>query len=328
MAEATVPRVVLLTAQGAPDPANLSVLGSLADLVVTTADGLPESLPGADALVLWDFFSGALREAWPAADRLRWVHVAAAGVDTLLFAELRDSDVVVTNAHGVFDEPIAEYVLTAVLAHDKRWNELKARQARRHWQHQELRRTRGRRCLVIGTGGIGRATARLLRTVGCEVRGAGRREVADDPDFGQVVRSDRLAREVGWADHVVLIAPLTAETEGIVDAAVLDAMRPTAHLVNVGRGALLDEAALVDALREGRIAGATLDVFRTEPLPADSPLWDLPTVTLSAHLAGDVVGWRDALADQVETNLRRFVAGEELVDVVDKALGYVPRHRS
>ena len=324
----TPPRVVLLSSDGTPEPANLAVLQTLADLVVVTADRLVESLPGADALLLWDFFSGALQEAWPAADRLRWVHVAAAGVDTLLFDALRESDVMVTNAHGVFDDPIAEYVLTAVLAHDKRWNEHKALQAERRWKHHELRRTRGRCCLVVGTGGIGRATARLLRAVGCEVRGAGRREVGDDPDFGQVVATDRLAQEVGWADHVVLVAPLTPRTRGLVTAEVLGAMRPTAHLVNVGRGPLVDEDALVDALHAGEIAGATLDVFRTEPLPPDSPLWDLPTVTISSHLSGDVVGWRDALADQVEVNLHRFVAGEPLMNVVDKALGYVPRPRS
>lgn len=324
----TRPRVVLLTADGAPEPANLVVLQGLADLVVTTADHLAEVLPGAEGLVLWDFFSGALQEAWPAADRLRWVHVTAAGVDTLLFDALRESDVVVTNAHGVFDGPIAEYVLTAVLAHDKRWNEHKALQAERRWEHHELRLTRGRRCLVVGTGGIGRATARLLRAVGCEVRGAGRRAVADDPDFGQVVATDRLAQEVGWADHVVLVAPLTASTAGLMSAEVLAAMRPTAHLVNVGRGPLVDEDALVGALRAGAIAGATLDVFRTEPLPPDSPLWGLPTVTVSAHLSGDVVGWRDSLAAQVEANLRRFVAGEPLLNVVDKTLGYVPRPRS
>lgn len=324
------PRVVILTADGTPEPANLAVLETLADVVVTTADGLAAALSGADALVLWDFFSGALQEAWPAADRLRWVHVAAAGVDTLLFDALRASDVVVTNAHGVFDEPIAEYVLTAVLAHDKRWNEHKALQAEHRWQHHELRLTRGRRCLVVGTGGIGRATARLLRAVGCEVRGAGRRAVPDDPDFGEVVPTDQLAQDdvVGWADHVVLVAPLTPQTEGMVDGRVLAAMRPSAHLVNVGRGALVDEDALVEALRSGGIAGATLDVFRTEPLPPDSSLWDLPSVTISSHLSGDVVGWRDALADQVEANLRRFVAGEPLVNVVDKALGYVPRPRA
>lgn len=324
----TSPRIVLLTADGTPEPANLATLRTLADLVVTTADGLAESLPGAEGLVLWDFFSGALEEAWPATDELCWVHVAAAGVDSLLFDALRESDVVVTNAHGVFDEPIAEYVLTAVLAHDKRWNEHKALQAEHRWQHRELHLTRGRRCLVVGTGGIGRATARLLRAVGCEVRGAGRRVVAEDPDFGQVVATDRLVQEVGWADHVVLIAPLTPQTRGLVSAEVLAAMRPTTHLVNVGRGALVDEDALVDALCAGEIGGATLDVFRTEPLPPDSPLWDLPTVTISAHLSGDVIGWRDALANQVEANLRRFAAGEPLMNVVDKALGYVPRPRS
>ena len=132
--------------------------------------------------------------------RLEWIHITAAGVDTLLFDELRDSDVVVTNARGVFDRPMAEYVLGAVIAHAKDSRNSFDLQRRHEWQHRETRSITGATALVVGTGGIGREIAKLLRAAGLEVRGAGRRAVADDPDFGEVVASDNLAAEAGWCD--------------------------------------------------------------------------------------------------------------------------------
>jgi len=288
------------------------------------ADGLAEAVRGARALVLWDFFSSAVRDVWRDADALEWIHVTAAGVDTLLFDELRDSDVVVTNAHGVFDRPIAEYVLGAVIAQAKDSRNSFDLQRRHEWQHRETRSIAGARALVVGTGGIGREIARMLGAAGMEVRGAGRRAAADDADFGVVVASEDLATEAAWCDHLVLAAPLTPATRGLVDAAVLSAMKPDAHLVNVGRGALVDESALVSALIEGRIGGATLDVFDIEPLPIGHPLWEAPNVTITAHMSGDVVGWRDTLAAQYTENVRRWLVGQPLRNVVDKKLGYIP----
>lgn len=319
------PKVVVLTAPGTAAPYNASVLEDRADVVWTDAEGLSGALPGAQVLFLWDFFSPALRDAWPYADALEWVHVAAAGVDSLLFDELRESRVQLTNAHGAFDGPIAEFVLASVLAHDKQLHASKALQRQAVWRHREVRESAGRSALVVGTGGIGRATARLLRAVGLEVRGAGRTARDDDADFGTVVPSAELAAHAGWADHLVLIAPLTEDTRGLLDTEVLARMKPTAHVVNVGRGALVDEPALVRALREGEIAAASLDVFAQEPLPAEHPFWRMENVHMSAHMSGDVVGWRDTLADQFAQNLARWCAGEELVNQVDKALGYVRR---
>lgn len=295
-----------------------------AELRYCTAEDLSEAVGGARALLLWDFFSTAVRDAWSEARELEWIHVTAAGVDTLLFDELRDSDVVVTNARGVFDRPIAEYVLGAVLAHAKDSRTSFALQREHRWQHRETRNIADARALVVGTGSIGREIARLLRSAGMQVRGAGRVARADDPDFGDVVASADLADEVGWCDHLVLAAPLTSATRGMVDASVLSAMKPDAHLVNIGRGPLVEESALVSALRDNRTGGATLDVFDTEPLPSDHPLWDAPNVTITAHMAGDVVGWRETLADQFADNARRWLAGEPLVNVVDKKLGYIP----
>nr|WP_281496884.1 D-2-hydroxyacid dehydrogenase [Ornithinimicrobium sp. F0845] len=305
-------------------PPHLEPLEGRVDLRFTDADGLAGAVRGARGLFLWDFFSTAVRSAWEHCEDLEWIHVAAAGVDSLLFDELRDSDVTVTNARGTFDRPIAEFVLASILAHAKLVHESHRLQQQRLWRHRETHTLVGSRALVVGTGAIGREIARLLRAVGMEVRGAGRTAREGDPDFGTVVASGALAAEVGWCDHLVNAAPLTPATTGLVDAAVLRAMRPTAHLVNIGRGASVVESDLAAALAGGLIAGASLDVFETEPLPQDSPLWDAPGCVISAHMSGDVVGWRDTLARQFVANAERWLAGEPLENVVDKQLGYVP----
>lgn len=315
------PVVAVLCERATDRPPGLG--GLPLDFRYCAADGLRAAVEGAQALLLWDFFSTAVRDVWADAGSLEWIHVTAAGVDTLLFDELRDSAVVVTNAHGVFDRPIAEYVLGAVIAHAKDSRRSFDLQRERRWQHRETRSVQGAKALVVGTGAIGRATARLLSAAGLQVRGAGRVARGDDPDFGEVVASGNLSAEVGWADHVVLAAPLTAATRGLIDAGVLAAMRPGSHLVNVARGPIVDEGALLDAVADGHIA-ATLDVFDREPLSPDHPLWTAPNVTVTAHMSGDVIGWRDTLAAQFADNARRWLAGEPLLNIVDKKLGYIP----
>lgn len=317
------PRLVVLTSPDAPPLPNAARIEDMVEVVYTHADDLESALPGSRALLVWDFFSSALRDAWSGATDLEWIHVAAAGVDSLLFDELRASDITVTNARGAFDVPIAEFVLSSVLAHNKQLHRSKQLQNERTWQHRELQQTGDQHALVVGTGGIGRATARLLRAVGLRVTGAGRTAREHDEDFGSVVDSSRLAEHVADVDHLVLITPLTDETRGLLDAAVLEHMKPTAHVINVGRGAVVDEPALLDALRDERIAAASLDVFDQEPLPRDHPFWRMPTVHVSAHMSGDVIGWRDTLAEQFEANLVRWLRGEEWENVVDKQLGYV-----
>lgn len=319
------PKVVILTTEGVIPPHNLDNIRQQADVVMTDAAGLAGALPGAEVIFLWDFFSTALRDAWQHADSLRWVHVAAAGVDSLLFDELRESDVLVTNAHGAFDQSIAEFVLASILAHDKQLHISKDLQQQTVWKHREVQRTAGQNALVVGTGGIGRATAKLLKAVGLNVLGAGRTVRSQDADFNEVVSSADLASHAGWADHMVMIAPLTEDTRGILSAEVLQAMKPSAHVVNVGRGALVDEDALVEALRNGDIAAASLDVFHVEPLPADHPFWGMDNVHISAHMSGDVVGWRETLANQFETNLDLWLHSRPLVNRVDKKLGYVTK---
>jgi phosphoglycerate dehydrogenase-like enzyme len=275
------------------------------------ATALADALPGAEVLLVWDFTSDAVREAWPAADALRWVHTASAGVDRLTFPGLLQSDVTLTNSRGVFDRPMAEYVLGLVLAMAKDLPGTVAAQARREWRHRETEPIAGRCAVVVGGGPIGRAIAGLLGAVGMDVELVGRREF------------DNLPELLPRADWLVLAAPLTDATRGMLDAAALALLRPSARVINVGRGALVVEPDLVDALRERRIAGAALDVFAREPLPADSPLWALPGVIVSPHMSGDLIGWRQDLVAVFRDNLARYQAGEPLRNVVDKTLGYV-----
>ena len=286
---------------------------------MTDSDGLAAALPGTEVLLVWDFLSDAVRDAWPGTDTsaLRWVHTASAGVDRLLFPGLLDSDVVLTNSRGVFDAPVAEYVLGLVLAMAKDLPGTLAAQSHREWHHRETQAVAGTRAVVVGSGPIGRAIARMLGAVGIAVEMVGRRAA------GGVHAFDDLPALLPDADWLVLAAPLTDATRGLLDATALAALPARARVINVGRGGLVVEPDLIDALREGRIAGAALDVVDREPLTADSPLWDLPGVIVSPHMSGDTIGWRHALADVFTANLARYRAGEPLHNVVDKSLGYV-----
>ena len=319
-----MPVVAVLGERPDDRPPHLEPLDGRVRFRFTDEGGLGEAVQGARAVLLWDFFSSALEGVWDRCDALEWVHVAAAGVDRLMFDGLRESDVVVTNARGTFDRPIAEFVLASVLAHAKLLHESHDLQRERTWRHRETRTVVDAKVLIVGTGAIGRETARLLRAVGMEVRGAGRTARSDDPDFGEVVPSAELASHVQWCDYLVNAAPLTDQTRGLIDARVMAALRPGAHIVNIGRGPTLVEDDLAKAVESGGLDGASLDVFDTEPLPQDSPLWDAPGVVVSAHMSGDVVGWRDALARQFVSNAERWLAGEPLQNVVDTRLGYVP----
>lgn len=284
---------------------------------------LAERLPEADVLLVWDFLSNAVREAWPGEGaRPRWVHTPSAGVDRLL-PELAGSDVVLTNARGVFDQPIAEYVAGLVLAMAKDFFGSRELQRQRRWQHRETMRVGGSRAVVVGSGPIGRKIGRTLRGLGVQVDLVGRTQRDGDPEFGRVHGSGALHGLLGEADWVVCVAPLTEESRGMFDAAAFSRMKRSARFINVGRGQHVVEDDLVEALLSHRISGAALDVFMEEPLPVESRLWDVPGLLVSPHMSGDTVGWRNDLAEQFLDNFDRWYAGEPLLNVVDKDLGYV-----
>lgn len=304
-------------------PPGTEPLDDLAEVRYVTEKDLVSALPGADVLFVWDFRSHGLTAALPAADSLRWVHTGSAGVNHVLSPEVVESEVVVTNSRGVFDEPMAEYVLALALAMAKDLPTTLRLQHERRWRHRESERLGGRHALVAGTGPIGRAIGRKLTAAGVTVTGVGRRARGSDPDLGSVLAMDRLAEGLDGADYVVLAAPLTDETRGMIDKAALAAMKPTARLINVGRGPLVAQDDLVEALAAGRIGGAALDVFADEPLPETSPLWAMPNVIVSPHMSGDVVGWRTELVALFHDNLTRYLDDRPLRNVVDKRRGYV-----
>ncbi|MGV8872234.1 MAG: D-2-hydroxyacid dehydrogenase [Rhodococcus sp. (in: high G+C Gram-positive bacteria)] len=316
------PVLVVLHAGDLPD--GLDSVEEVADVRYATADTLGDAVDGADALLLWDFFSPAVESAWPRCGSLKWIHIAAAGVDSLMFDELVDSDVVVTNSRGVFDRPIAEFVLAQILAFAKDSERSRALQHSKVWQHRETERIEGARAMIVGTGAIGRAIAGLLTAVGMSVSGVGRTAREGDSDFGTVHASDHLVDVASQTDYLVLVAPLTDTTRGLVDDDVLAAMKPGSRVINVGRGELLDTDALLRHLGSGHIAGAALDVFETEPLSADHPLWTAENVIVTPHMSGDASGWKQRLAEVFADNAHRYFRGEPLLNVVDKKLGFVP----
>ncbi|MFF0381806.1 D-2-hydroxyacid dehydrogenase [Streptomyces sp. NPDC004286] len=314
----TIPTLLVLDAD---PPPRLGRLTGRARVLHTDEAGLAALLPEADVLLVWDFRSRAVRDAWPGEGRRpAWVHTASAGVDHLMCPELAASDTVVTNARGVFDQPMAEYVAALVLAAAKDLPRTVDLQRDRVWRHRETRRVAGTRACVVGSGPIGRAIARTLKALGVTPALVGR-----VPRTGVHGPAD-LDRLIARADWVIAAAPLTEQTRGMFDAHRFGVMQPSAVFVNVGRGELVDESALAEALRRRWIAGAALDAFTTEPLPADSPLWDLPGLLVSPHMSGDTVGWRDELGAQFVELYERWAAGRELVNVVDKKRGYVPGH--
>lgn len=295
-----------------------------ADARVRTVFDVPElaaAVPDSDVVFVWDFRSSGLREAWSDRSRVRWVHVASAGVDALLFPELRAQRVLVTNSRGVFDAAIAEFVLGAVLASAKDlWGTFRL-QAQHVWQHRESRLVAGSTALVIGAGSIGRAVARLLGAVGCQTVGVARAARAD-PAFGRVVGLTDAGAELPAADYVIITAPLTDETNGLINRAAFARIKPGAILVNVGRGPIVDERALLEALDAGALGGAVLDVFCEEPLPPDHPFWSRPDVLVSPHMCGDFEGFRETLVDLFASNFNSWRAGGALRNLVDQERGY------
>jgi phosphoglycerate dehydrogenase-like enzyme len=302
------PEIAVVVAPG--DDAPQGIDGAV---VASDAAELSALLRRAEIVLAWDFRTALLRDAWPADPAVRWIHAGSVGVDALMFDGVVDRDIVVTHARGVFEPPVAEYAIALMLLLVKDLGTTIELQGSRTWRHRETGMLAGGRLVVVGAGAIGGATARLARGLGMDVALVGRTA------RGAVHGIDELDELLPAADFVVLALPLTAATRAIIGAERLARMPRGARLINVGRGALVDEAALLAALRSGHIAGAGLDVFIDEPLPAGHPFWAMPQVVVSPHMAGDRAGWQQAVVDGFLENLRRWQAREPLLHVVDKA---------
>jgi phosphoglycerate dehydrogenase-like enzyme len=290
-------------------------------------DGIENHLRDAEVVIAW-----SLRpEQFKAAEKLRWIHSPAAAVHQLMFSELINSDIVLTNSSEVHGGVVAEHVLALVFALAKRLPQAARFQQKHVWGQEALWRGRprprevaGATLGMVGLGGIGRRVAKSASS------GLGMRVLAvrEHPGKGtpegvqQVFASTQLDELLAQSDYVVLATPVTPNTLGLMNASRLAQMKPDAYLINVGRGPLIDEAALAQALREHKIGGAALDVFEEEPLPAESPLWDLENLFITPHTAGITEKLWERHYAFISENLRRYLEGRPLLGVVDKKQGY------
>lgn len=308
--------VLIYDALEAPRYARL--LAELRDVAIRVASTRDEAVAGigdADVAFAWKIPP----DVWRHARRLRWLQAMGAGVDWALVPTL-PRDVVVTRAPGVFGPWMVEYVLGWCLCVTQRVPVFTSAQRERRWLRDVIpERLGGRTLAVVGLGDVGRAIARSARALGMAVVGV---SLSGRPVRGvkQVFTPDALRSALALADFVVLTVPLTRETRGMIGRQELKAMRPGAWLVNIARGPVVDERALVDALQARRIGGAILDVFATEPLPAHHPLWRFDNVVITPHISGPSTP--EELTPVFTRNLARYLAGQPLHHVVDRTRGY------
>jgi phosphoglycerate dehydrogenase-like enzyme len=286
---------------------------------------LPQELPDTDIFVGYSLRPQQLQEA----RKLKWIHSTAAGVAQLMYPELRESGLLVTNPSGIFSVPMAEHTLGLILALARNFPDSVRYQDTCRWAQQELwdkpqhlTELNGRLLLIVGMGSIGRELARLVRALDLRVWGVSRSGKGDAALAERRLPASQLHAALPEADYVVIAAPETPETKHLMGAAELARMKPTARLINVARGSLLDEAALVHALETGALAGAAIDVAAAEPLPPDSPLWRAPNLIITPHTSAlsDRL-WERETVLLVEL-LERWFDGREMTNRVDLVRGY------
>ena len=292
---------------------------------LTDYDQLPEELPDTDIFVGYSLRAKQLKDA----KKLKWLHSTAAGVAQLMYPELRDSGILVTNPSGVFSVPMAEHTMGLLLALARNFPDSVRQQDRANWSQQELwdkpqhlAEVNGQVLLIVGYGSIGRELAKRAKAFEMRVWGVTRSGEGDGEHVERIFPASKLHEALPEADYVVIAAPETAETKHLIGAAELAKMRRGARLINVGRGSLLDEEALIRALESGTLGGAAIDVAQTEPLPGDSPLWKAPNLFITPHTSAlsDRL-WKRQTSLLVEL-LERWFDGRDMSNRVDLKRGY------
>lgn len=314
------PAVLVLTKQDDPQ---LRMLTGVPHTAGITAEELRAAAKDAAVILHWSGSRAELRSVFLEAPKLRWVHSRAAGLDTMLFPEMVASEVTLTNGSGVFSQSLGEFALAMVLYFAKDLSRTLRNQRAGRWEPFDVDEIAGQTMGIVGYGDIGRACARRAHAMGMHVL-ALKRHAPDKPDplIDQFYRPGELAAMLAQCDYVVMSAPLTNETHHMISDAQFAAMKRSAVVINVGRGPVVDQAALVRALEAGTIRGAGLDVFEKEPLPADDPLWKMDNVVISPHSADHTRDWLDRAMSFFLLQYERFTKGEPLENVVDKKLGY------
>jgi phosphoglycerate dehydrogenase-like enzyme len=290
-----------------------------------SAEAFESSAAEADVVFNWSGTRALLRDVLGMAPAARWVHTRSAGLDDLLFPELVAHPAVLTNASGVFSPSLGEWVLGAILYFAKDFRRLVRNQTAGVWEQFDVPFIEGQTVGIVGFGDIGRAVAARVRGMGMRVLALKRHLPPPghvDPLAERIYPTEARCEMLARCDYVVITAPLTPETRGMMGAAEIAAMKREAVVVNVGRGPVVDEAALIEALSRGLIKGAALDVFEREPLPEGHAFYGLENVLLSPHSADHTPDWLERAMRQFLEQFERFRKGEPLANVVDKTLGY------
>jgi phosphoglycerate dehydrogenase-like enzyme len=319
--------VLVLASPAEPQLALLRQLPQETDVAVgNSVDAFRSASRNATIILNWSGSGALLREAFQMCPNLQWVHTRAAGLDSVLFRELIESPVPLTNGTGVFSPSLAEFVLAAILYFAKDFRRMIRNQYAGVWEAFEVLPVSGSTVGIIGYGDIGRAVAKRTRAMGMRVLAIKRHSPPlfklDDPLVDQIYSPDRRIEMLSRCDYVVVSAPLTSETRSMIGKPEFAAMKTTAVIINVGRGPIIDEAAMINALFERRIKGAALDVFDQEPLPDRHPFYTLENVLLSPHCADHTPDWLDQAMQFFLTQFERFRKGEPLVNLVNKKQGY------
>jgi phosphoglycerate dehydrogenase-like enzyme len=292
--------------------------------VGNSAEAFTRAAPDATVILNWSGSGGLLRAVFPMCPHVQWVHARSAGMDNVLSAEMIESPVTITNGSGVFSPPLGEFALGAILFFAKDFRRMVRSQETGVWDQFDMPEIAGQTVGILGYGDIGRAVATRVRAMGMRVL-AVRRHLLPyhaDPLVDKIYGPDARLELIARSDYIVACAPLTPETRGMLGEPEFSAMKPEAVVINIGRGPVIDEAAMVRALSAGRIKGAALDVFDTEPLPPGHALYKLKNVLLSAHCADHTPDWLERGMCFFLEQFERFRKSEPLLNIVDKKLGY------
>lgn len=318
--------ILVLAEPTLPQLAMLEPLGALANIIAgDSSDRFERVAADADVIFNWSASLELFREVFRLCPRLRWAHSRSAGLEKALFPELIEGPVTLTNGTGVFSPSLGEFALAAILYFAKDFRRMIRNQMAGVWEPFDVLPVEGQTVGIVGYGDIGRAVASRVRALGMRVLALKRHAPTpntQDPLAEQIYTPDGLTEMLSRLDYVVVAAPLTRETHRMLGTAELAAMKPTSVLINVGRGPVIDEHALIEALSSGRLKGAALDVFDEEPLPPDHPFYKLENVLLSPHCADHTPDWLDNAMHFFIAQFGRFRRGEPLLNIIDKSLGY------
>lgn len=278
---------------------------------------IEEHLPTADILIVGKFN----KEMLVAAHNLRWIHSTSAGVDKLLFPELINSRVIVTNSRGIHPIPIAEHVFAAILCFQRRFKEHILNQEKKQWVYKRSEELYGKTLCIIGMGEIGKRIAFLGKAFGCKVIGV-KRTPEKIKNIDKLYRIKDLNKALAQADYVILCLPSTPKTRNLISHPQLQAMKQSAILINIGRGDAINDEALLEALKIRKIAGAALDVFRQEPLPSTHPYYSLDNIIITPHHSGSTLEYDKRSIEIFCNNLKAFLNKKKMPTLVNKKEGY------